>query len=105
MTSFATLLDIPLVTSSFVTLWGQLDIRMHPRALSSIFLFARLGIVGQLPGVQGSVPIGMKAALKDSNMTDNKKGTAWMDALDPNFGRVADEWMKVLVEDFGTDHW
>ena len=38
-------------------------------------------------------------------MTDNKKGTAWMDALDPNFGKVADEWMKVLVEDFGTDHW
>jgi hypothetical protein len=35
---------------------------------------------------QGNVPIALKAALKDSNMTDNKKGTAWMDALDPNFG-------------------
>jgi len=43
--------------------------------------------------------------LKDSNMTDNKKGTAWMDSLDPAFGQVADEWMKVLTADFGTDHW
>jgi hypothetical protein len=67
--------------------------------------YRSLGIVGQLPGFQGNVPIGMKNALKDSNMTDNKKGTAWMDALDPNFAKVADVWMKVLVEDFGTDHW
>ena len=28
-----------------------------------------------------------------------------MDSLDPNFARIADAWMKVLIEDFGTDHW
>ena len=67
--------------------------------------YRSLGIVGQLPGFQGNVPIGMKTKLKDSNMTDNKKGTAWMDSLDPNFGKIADEWMKVLIADFGTDHW
>ena len=67
--------------------------------------YRSLGIVGQLPGFQGNVPVGMKAVLKDSNMTDNKKGTAWMDSLDPNFGKIADEWMKVLIADFGTDHW
>jgi alpha-N-acetylglucosaminidase len=67
--------------------------------------YRSLGIVGMLPGFQGNVPIALKAAVKDSNMTDNKKGTAWMDALDPNFGKIADVWMQVLIEDFGTDHW
>ena len=67
--------------------------------------YRSLGIVGQLPGFQGNVPVGLKAVLKDSNMTDNKKGTAWMDSLDPAFGQVADEWMRVLTADFGTDHW
>ena len=32
--------------------------------------------------------------------------TAWMDSLDPNFGRVADVWMRELLSEFGpTDHW
>eukprot|EP00662_Eupelagonemidae_sp_cell21_P052682 gene52681-50565_t len=42
---------------------------------------------------------------KDSNMTDNKKGTVWIDSLDPLFSEIADAWMKVMTEDFGTDHW
>merc|ERR1719253_619459 len=67
--------------------------------------YRSLGIVGQLPGFQGNVPIGLKAILKDSNMTDNKKGTAWMDSLDPVYAKIADEWMKTMIEDFGTDHW
>jgi len=28
-----------------------------------------------------------------------------MDSLDPQFGKIADLWMKILIEDFGTDHW
>ena len=52
---------------------------------------------GQLPGFQGNVPIGLKALLKDSNMTDNQLGTAWMDSLDPEFAKVADLWMETLV--------
>ena len=28
-----------------------------------------------------------------------------MDSLDPEFGKIADLWMKTLIEDFGTDHW
>lgn len=31
--------------------------------------------------------------------------TAWMDSLDPLYGKIADEWMKTVVADFGTDHW
>ena len=54
---------------------------------------------------QGNVPIGLKAKLQDSNMTDNRKGTAWMDALDPNYSKIADMWMQEMVADFGTDHW
>ena len=30
---------------------------------------------------------------------------AWLDSLDPNFGRIADMWMTQLTADFGTDHW
>ena len=64
-----------------------------------------LGMTGQLPGFQGNVPIGLKEILVDSNMTDNKKGTAWMDSLDPHYSQIADEWMKEMTNDFGTDHW
>ena len=64
-----------------------------------------LGIVGQLPGFQGNAPIALKARLADDNMTDNGLGTAWIDALDPVFGEIADAWMAQLVQDFGTDHW
>jgi alpha-N-acetylglucosaminidase len=64
--------------------------------------YRTLGIVGQLPGFQGNAPVGLKAKLQDSNMTDNHKGTAWMDSLDPKFGMVADLWMKQMIEDFGT---
>lgn len=38
-------------------------------------------------------------------MTDNNKGTAWMDALDPTYATITDEWMQTMVHDFGTDHW
>ena len=63
-----------------------------------------MGIVGQLPAFQGNVPVQLKALAKDSNIT--KAGdTGWMDSLDPLYGKIADEWMKVLIEDFGTDHW
>lgn len=64
-----------------------------------------LGMSGQLPGFQGNVPIALKSVLRDSNMTDNKLGTAWMDALDPEYAKIADMWMAEIVADFGTDHW
>lgn len=64
-----------------------------------------LGIVGQLPGFQGNVPLPLKHILKDSNMTSNGLGTAWIDSLDPVFGKIADVWMKHMIADFGTDHW
>ena len=51
------------------------------------------------------MPVELKSLLKDENMTSNKKGTAWIDSLDPVFGQIADEWMRVLIKDFGTDHW
>jgi alpha-N-acetylglucosaminidase len=63
-----------------------------------------LGIVGQLPGFQGNVPIQIKTLLKDSNIT--KQGdTGWMDSLDPTFLKIAKLWMEQITEDFGTDHW
>ncbi len=63
-----------------------------------------LGMVGQLPGFQGNVPIQLKEKLKDANIT--RQGmTGWMDSLDPHFGEIADVWMRELVGAFGTDHW
>jgi len=66
--------------------------------------YRELGIVGQLPGFQGNVPVGLKAVLKDANITASG-ATGWMDALDPAYRKVADLWMRQLLEDFGTDHW
>jgi len=63
-----------------------------------------LGIVGQLPGFQGNVPIQLKDIQKDKNIT-KAHATGWMDSLDPLFGSIADVWMKTLISDFGTDHW
>ena len=51
------------------------------------------------------MPTALKEILHDSNMTDNGQGTAWMDSLDPNFLKIADAWMEVMLADFGTDHW
>lgn len=64
-----------------------------------------LGIIGQLPGFQGNVPIQLKAKLADANIT--KQGdTGWMDSLDPHFATIADAWMAELKASFGlADHW
>lgn len=66
--------------------------------------YRSLGIVGELPGFQGNVPVELKDILGDANIT-RAGATGWMDSLDPEFGRIADIWMKTLIEDFGTDHW
>jgi len=63
-----------------------------------------LGIVGQLPGFQGNVPIALKTLHKDSNITQ-QGDTGWMDSLDPLFAKIADLWMETLIKDFGTQHW
>jgi hypothetical protein len=46
----------------------------------------------------------MKELFGDSNMTV-QGDTAWMDSLDPLYGRIADVWMKKLIAAFGTDHY
>ena len=63
-----------------------------------------LGIVGQLPGFQGNVPIQLKTIYGDSNITQ-QGATGWMDSLDPLFEEIAKLWMETLIEDFGTMHW
>eukprot|EP00756_Hemistasia_phaeocysticola_P064325 Hpha_TRINITY_DN7710_c0_g1::TRINITY_DN7710_c0_g1_i1::g.85521::m.85521/K01205/NAGLU; alpha-N-acetylglucosaminidase len=66
--------------------------------------YRSLGIVAQLPGFQGNVPVALKDKLGDKNIT--KAGaTGWMDSLDPVYAKIADVWMKTLIADFGTDHW
>ncbi|CAJ1949486.1 unnamed protein product [Cylindrotheca closterium] len=63
-----------------------------------------LGIIGQLPGFQGNVPIQMRDIFDDQNITQ-EGATGWMDALDPIFGQIADNYMQILLDAFGTDHW
>lgn len=63
-----------------------------------------LGIVGQLPGFQGNVPIQLRDIYKDVNITQ-QGATGWMDALDPLYAKIADLWMTKLIAAFGTDHW
>lgn len=63
-----------------------------------------LGLTGQLPGFQGNVPVALKAVLADSNITSSG-ATGWMDSLDPNYGAVADVWMRELLDAFGSDHY
>ena len=88
--------------------------------------YRSLGMSSQLPAFQGNAPVQLKAIHSDSNMTDNhvnanhaasrsfvaddgaccqQKDTAWMNSVDPLYAKIADEWMKQLLADFGTDHW
>jgi len=63
-----------------------------------------LGIIGQLPGFQGNVPLALKDVHQDANIT--KQGdTGWMYSTDPLFAKIADVWMQTIIADFGTDHW
>jgi hypothetical protein len=66
--------------------------------------YRSLGIVGQLPGFQGNIPWPLAAILNDTSITQ-QGDTGWMDSLDPEFGKIADLWMKTLINDFGTDNW
>eukprot|EP01046_Picozoa_sp_COSAG06_P039915 COSAG06_NODE_4773_length_3964_cov_2.352393_3_plen_177_part_00 len=67
--------------------------------------YRSLGMSSQLPAFQGNVPVQMKSLHSDANMTDNHKDTAWMNSVDPLYAKIADEWMKQIIGDFGTDHW
>lgn len=62
-----------------------------------------IGIVGVLPTFQGNVPPLMRELYPNANIT--KKGAAWFDDLDPLFTTIQKAYMKILIADFGTDHW
>lgn len=66
-----------------------------------------LGLSGQLPGFQGNVPAPLRERLNDTNITVETEhhATGWMNSVDPLYSKIADVWMKTLIEDFGTDHW
>ena len=66
--------------------------------------YREIGIVGQLPGFQGNVPVQLASKSRDKNIT-HAKGTGFMDSLDPLFATIADKWTQAIIEDFGTDHW
>ena len=60
-----------------------------------------LGIIGQLPGFQGNVPVQLIERSQDSNITA-AAGTGWMNSVDPLYANISDTWMKTLINDFGT---
>jgi len=93
--------------------WMQSQWRLQKYILS---LTRPLGIIGVLPAFQGNMPPQIKAMHPTANISLTKhqrpgeenatKGNcAWVASTDPLFGQVADAWMKILIEDFGTDHW
>jgi alpha-N-acetylglucosaminidase len=67
-----------------------------------------LGVVAVLPAFQGNVPPPLVELYPTANISTQGTGrhwAAWLDALDPLFGRIGDSFMKQLIQDFGTDHW
>eukprot|EP00040_Diaphanoeca_grandis_P035238 m.221025 g.221025 ORF g.221025 m.221025 type:complete len:864 (+) comp33335_c0_seq1:105-2696(+) len=67
-----------------------------------------IGIVSVLPAFQGNVPPKLASIYPTANISVQGNGrhyAAWLDSVDPLFGKIADEWMKNLIEDFGTDSW
>ena len=78
-------------------------------------LMRAFGMKPVLPGFQGNVPIALHYKYPAANIS--RVGTprnplraafacaAWIDALDPLFNKLSDAYMKLLIEDFGTDHY
>ena len=67
-----------------------------------------LGIKTILRGFEGNVPAGLKLKYPRANISASKAvatGQAWqLDALDPLFTTLADRYMRILIDTFGTDH-
>ena len=58
-----------------------------------------LGITPILPGFQGNVPKALHAVYPAANISSD----GWLDALDPLFPVLADEYMGLLIEEFGAN--
>lgn len=97
--------------------WMQSQWRLQKKILAQT---RALGIIGVLPAFQGNMPPHIKTLHPAANISvvapkpayvpppDNVTdagGCAWVASTDPLFGQVADAWMQILIEDFGTDHW
>lgn len=60
-----------------------------------------LGISPILPGFQGNVPLKLHSIYPHANISQS----GWLDALDPLFPQLADEFMELLLSTFGAnDH-
>ena len=97
--------------------WMQSQWKLQKTILSQT---RALGIIGVLPAFQGNLPPQIKALHPTANIsvvsprpprippgdgTPDSGGCAWIASTDPLFGQVADAWMQIMLEDFGTDHW
>ena len=89
--------------------WMQ---QQHALQIKILRQARRLGIIGVLPAFQGNLPPQIKRMMPKANIStshDPKLGDegncAWVSSTDPLFGQVAETWMKIMLEDWGTDHW
>eukprot|EP00040_Diaphanoeca_grandis_P012322 m.62506 g.62506 ORF g.62506 m.62506 type:complete len:871 (+) comp23167_c0_seq2:160-2772(+) len=64
-----------------------------------------LGIVTILRGFEGNVPGQIKQKFPAANISQVGATNWQLDALDPLFARLADAYMKLLIAEFGTDHY
>lgn len=73
-----------------------------------------LGMKPILPGFQGNVPLAMHTLYPEANISrvgtpanilrSHYASAAWIDCEDPLFDALADTFMRILIDDFGTDH-
>ena len=77
----------------------------HALARETLAMMRSLGIVAVLPAFQGNVPPQLHTLRPSANITAQGGGrhwAAWLDALDPLFGEIGDEWMRQLREMYST---
>ena len=61
----------------------------------------QLGITAILPGFQGNVPKKLRTIYPKANISSS----GWLDALDPLFATLADDYMQKLLATFETTHY
>lgn len=100
-------------TSGLPRSWMQAQWALQKKILART---RPLGITGVLPAFQGNMPSSIKTLNPGANISISNTGRpaeepqtkgqcAWLASTDPLFGKVADAWMEIMLEDFGTDHW
>ena len=79
-------------------------VRCLSGVVSSVLIFSHSFCPGLVIEIKTLMPNANISTTHDPTL-GSEGNCAWVSGTDPLFDKVADAWMKIMIEDFGTDHW